>query len=121
MVIKGAHHSVRTNFTIAALLFVLGAGNTWFGSYKANEYSRLLAQARQEKKTERGYLSQLPGGVRVIFDYNKEREQLRRIKARLDYYKLVERGGTGFLLASLIYVLWTVGQRGKQATESPTD
>ena len=91
-------HLIRTVLGTSLLLGALGLGNALLGQYKANQYIRLLSKAERElaRGTPQKSLPLPLSGLNI----DTETQYINRLKARVDFYRVVLIGGKCFLAVS---------------------
>ena len=87
---------------VSILLSLLGTGNYVFGSLKKHDYVRMLNRAERElEKSSHLYKKNvlLPG-----INLNQQTQLISRLKSRVEFYHLVSRVGSGFILAGVVKI-----------------
>lgn len=79
---------LRLIIGVALIFMILGIGNMLIGRSRATSYQTLLKQSLE------------------IQINNSSSNSIDRIKARLDFYRIVELGGKCFLVVSGFLLLW---------------
>lgn len=93
----------------ALILFVLGLGNIYFGTFRAAEYRELL---KQNQKTINSHPRAILPLVDSPFDRDTETEHINRLTSRINYYDLVALGGRIFLaLSGVLLLFFLIGRK----------
>lgn len=90
---KALNRKLKSVLYAAILLIILGIGNILFAASKAQVYSDLYRKLLQISKEE----SPISPNIDM---------RLKRAKARLDFYKVVNMGGKSLLVISALLLLY---------------
>jgi hypothetical protein len=91
---------------VGALLLLVGAGNLYTGGTKTAEYQQLLAAARPTAVPphRRGGAARLEPRLRssLLRSLSAPEDPLATARAKLDFYRVVHRGGRLMALAGVL-------------------
>ena len=115
--------TVRTLFSGAILLTVVGLGNLVFGQARLTHYETALLKADSELSNATAELPQQPtelsphNPIPTSLNIERQNRLIDRLKARVDFYTLVVLGGRCMLAAAGVCLLGILLHRGISARE----
>lgn len=112
VVIMKLSRAIKTQLGAALILVVLGAGNLIFGEHKVYYYEELVKEAEKELTLSQNIESTRRKRPSALLfpktNIDSQTRHLSKLRARLQYYELTQRGGAVFLAAAGILLLFSL-------------
>lgn len=112
------NRALTTRIAIASVLVILGSGNILYGGSKLRQYTEVVSKAHEDLASP-----EIDVPLPSLTQYkNKEKEaqQLRRVKARLDFYSYVVLGGKILLAVGAAILLSFLLRRRPRRLRKPS-